>query len=151
MSRFWSRCVHFPCFVAFWFSETGQIWGFRAFSGDRMGRIAWNVSCWCILTLTTFRTDYISIMVCWVSLFFVISASWLHAYMTGLWRLRGTAAIGSLDALVSYNVRVDLLIESGSPPSSTIFDGNPWLIIFVNIKQRKNKFWYVTMVIQDYL
>ena len=38
-----------------WLSETGQIWGFRAFPGERMEGMAWNFTCWCILT--TFRTD----------------------------------------------------------------------------------------------
>ena len=27
----------------FWLSETGQIWGFRAFSGERMKGMAWNI------------------------------------------------------------------------------------------------------------
>ena len=39
----------------FWLNETGQIWGFRAFPGERMEEMAWNFACWCILT--TFRTD----------------------------------------------------------------------------------------------
>ena len=39
----------------FWLSETGQIWGFRAFPGERMEEMTWDVACWCILT--TFRTD----------------------------------------------------------------------------------------------
>ena len=39
----------------FWLSETGQIWGFRAFPGERMEEMAWNFARWCILT--TFRTD----------------------------------------------------------------------------------------------
>ena len=39
----------------FWISETGQIWGFRAFPGERMEGLAWNFTCWCILTI--FRTD----------------------------------------------------------------------------------------------
>ena len=38
-----------------WLSETGQIWGFRAFPGERMEGMAWNFARWCILT--TFRTD----------------------------------------------------------------------------------------------
>ena len=46
-----------PCLILalFWLSETGQIWGFRAFPGERMEEMTWNVACWCILT--TFRTD----------------------------------------------------------------------------------------------
>ena len=39
----------------FWLSETGQIWGFRAFPEECMEEMAWNFACWCILT--TFRTD----------------------------------------------------------------------------------------------
>ena len=33
-----------------WLSEAGQIWGFRAFPGERMEGIGWNFACWCILT-----------------------------------------------------------------------------------------------------
>ena len=39
----------------FWLSETGQIWGFRAFPGERTEGMAWNMVCCCILT--TFKTD----------------------------------------------------------------------------------------------
>ena len=39
----------------FWLSETGQIWGFRAFPTERMEEMASNFARWCILT--TFRTD----------------------------------------------------------------------------------------------
>ena len=39
----------------FWLSETGQIWGFRAFPGERMEEMAWNFARWCFLT--TFSTD----------------------------------------------------------------------------------------------
>ena len=45
----------FLILALFWLSETGQIWGFRAFPGERMEGVAWNFACWCILT--TFRTD----------------------------------------------------------------------------------------------
>ena len=45
----------FIILALFWLSETGQIWGFRAFPGERMEGMAWNFACWCILT--TFRTD----------------------------------------------------------------------------------------------
>ena len=38
-----------------WLNETGQIWGFRAYPGERMERMAWNFACWCILTSS--RTD----------------------------------------------------------------------------------------------
>ena len=49
--------------VLFWFGETGQIWGFRAFPGERMEGLTWNFACWCILT--TFRTDMFMVTVCW--------------------------------------------------------------------------------------
>ena len=45
----------FLILALFWLSETGQIWGFRAFPGERMEEMASNFACWCILT--TFRTD----------------------------------------------------------------------------------------------
>ena len=45
----------FLILALFWLSETGQIWGFRALSGERMEGMAWNFARWCILT--TFRTD----------------------------------------------------------------------------------------------
>ena len=45
----------FLILALFLISETGQIWGFRAFPGERMEGMAWNFACWCILT--TFRTD----------------------------------------------------------------------------------------------
>ena len=47
----------------FWLTETGQIWGFRAFPRERMEGMAWNFACWCILT--TFRNDYFMVTVCW--------------------------------------------------------------------------------------
>ena len=53
----------FPILVLFWLSETGQIWGFQAFPGERMEGIAWLFVCWCILT--TFQTDKIMVTVCW--------------------------------------------------------------------------------------
>ena len=55
----WLVCGHglliFVILALFWLSETGQIWGFRAFPGERMEEMAWNIAPWCILT--TFRTD----------------------------------------------------------------------------------------------
>ena len=45
----------FLILALFWLSETGQIWGFRAFPGERMEEMAWNFARWWILT--TFRTD----------------------------------------------------------------------------------------------
>ena len=44
----------FLILALFWLSETGQIWGFRAFSGERIEEMAWNFARWCILT--TLRT-----------------------------------------------------------------------------------------------
>ena len=45
----------FLILALFWLSETGQIWGFRAFPGERVEEMTWNFARWCILT--TFRTD----------------------------------------------------------------------------------------------
>ena len=45
----------FLLLVPVWLAETGQISGFRAFSGERMEKIAWNFTWWCILT--THRND----------------------------------------------------------------------------------------------
>ena len=45
----------FLILAIFRLSETGQIWGFRAFLGERMEEMAWNFAYWCILT--TFRND----------------------------------------------------------------------------------------------
>ena len=42
-------------FALFWLSETGQIWGFRAFPGECMEWMAWNFARWCILS--TYKTD----------------------------------------------------------------------------------------------
>ena len=53
----------FVILALFWLSETGQIWGFRAFPGERMEGMAWNFACWCILT--TFWTDSFRVTVCW--------------------------------------------------------------------------------------
>ena len=47
--------VIFQILALFWLSETGQIWGFRAFPGERMEEMTWNFAPWCILS--TFRTD----------------------------------------------------------------------------------------------
>ena len=53
----------FLILALFWLSETGQIWGFRAFPGECMEEMASNFARWCILT--TFRTDKFMAMVCW--------------------------------------------------------------------------------------
>ena len=50
----------FVILALFWLSETGQIWGFGAFPGERMEGMAWNVVCCCILT--TFRTNWIMVL-----------------------------------------------------------------------------------------
>ena len=57
----------FLILALFWLSEMGQIWGFRAFPGERMEGMAWNSACWC--TLTTFRTDQFMATVCGFFLF----------------------------------------------------------------------------------
>ena len=41
--------------------------GFRAFARECMEGLAWNFTCWCILTI--FRTDKFMVMVCWFFLF----------------------------------------------------------------------------------
>ena len=53
----------FLILALFWLSEMGQIWGFRAFSGECMEEMASNFAPWCILT--TFRTDKFMATVCW--------------------------------------------------------------------------------------
>ena len=45
----------FKILALFWLRETGQIWDFQAFPGERMEEMAWNFARWCILT--TSRTD----------------------------------------------------------------------------------------------
>ena len=54
----------FKILALFWLSETGQIWGFRAFRGESMEGMAWNFALWCILT--TFRNDQFWVAVCWL-------------------------------------------------------------------------------------
>ena len=54
----------FLILALFWLSETGQIWGFQAYPGERMEGMAWNFACWWILT--TFRTDWFWVPVCWL-------------------------------------------------------------------------------------
>ena len=55
----WSVYGHGPLIflilALFWLSETGQIWGFRAFPGEHVEGMAWHFTRWWILT--TFRTD----------------------------------------------------------------------------------------------
>ena len=45
-----------------WLGETGQIWGFRAFPGERIEGMSWNFVCWCILT--TFINYKFMVTVC---------------------------------------------------------------------------------------
>ena len=45
----------FLILALFWLSGTGQIWGFRAFPGERMEGMTRNFARWCILII--FRTD----------------------------------------------------------------------------------------------
>ena len=51
----------FLILALFWLSETGQIWGFRAFPRERMEEMTWNFTGWC--TLSTFRTGKFMAMV----------------------------------------------------------------------------------------
>ena len=51
----WPQSVDFANLALFWLSEMGQIWGFRAFPGERIEEMASNFARWCILT--TYRTD----------------------------------------------------------------------------------------------
>ena len=44
----WLRSVDFSNFGAILTGETGQIWGFRAFSGKLIVELARNFACWCI-------------------------------------------------------------------------------------------------------
>ena len=88
----------FVILAQLWLSETGQIRGFCAFSGERMEGVAWNLACWCILT---------SLLQNWLDLghsllaflILIMSDLWLHAYLTGLWGLRGAAAVRFIDLL----------------------------------------------------
>ena len=57
----------FLIWAQFWISKTSQIWGFRAFSRERMEMMACNLACWCILT--TFRADYILVSISGFHLF----------------------------------------------------------------------------------
>ena len=59
--------VIFLIFALFGLSETGQIWGFRVFSRERMEEMAWNFARWCILT--TVRTDKFMASICGFILF----------------------------------------------------------------------------------
>ena len=60
-------CWFSKFFGAILLSETGHIWGFWAFPGERMEGISWNLACWCVLT--TFTTNKIMVKVCWFSQF----------------------------------------------------------------------------------
>ena len=64
----------FLILALFWLSETGQIWGFRAFPGERMEGMAWNFGRWCILT--PFRTDKFMATVCRFNNFGAILTLW---------------------------------------------------------------------------
>ena len=56
LNSLWPRSVNFFVILAlFWLCETCQIWGFRAFPGERMEEMAWSYAPWCILT--TFRPN----------------------------------------------------------------------------------------------
>ena len=63
----------FLLLASLWLSESGQIWGFRAFPGEHTVGMSWNFACWCILTI--FRNDEFIVMVCW---FFLILACFYY-------------------------------------------------------------------------
>ena len=67
-------------------SETGNIWGLRAFLAVRMEELAWNLY-QCILTI--FRTDQIMVMVCWCLL--LLASIWLSetGQIWGFWEFSG--------------------------------------------------------------
>ena len=61
--RVWQHSVEFSPFgttLTYW---NGSNWGFQAFPGKCIEGMAYNFACWCILT--TCRTNYIMVMVCW--------------------------------------------------------------------------------------
>ena len=43
-----------------------------------------------------------------IFLIFVVSAPWLHAYLTGLWQLMGVTAIRSQDLIVCILIAISL-------------------------------------------
>ena len=59
-----------------WPSETGQIYSFRAFPGNCIEGIAWNFVCWCILT--TFRNNWILVVLSWLSYFLRLGVGGFH-------------------------------------------------------------------------
>ena len=62
--------LNFSFLALFWLSETDRIWIFLAFAEECLRGMAWHVAYWCILT--TFKTEVIMIMVCWISSFWRI-------------------------------------------------------------------------------
>ena len=52
----------FLLLVSLWLIEIGQFWGFRAFPGERIVRMAWNCACWCIFI--PLRNDWLMVKVC---------------------------------------------------------------------------------------
>ena len=56
--------------------------------------MAWNLTCWLILNLLYIGHGLLTFLI------FVMSAPWLHAYLTGLRQPRGATGIRSLDILV---------------------------------------------------
>ena len=77
------RLLIFLLLASLLLSETGKIWDFRAFSGERNEGAACNFACWCILT--TFRTDYIIVRVCWYFKFWCYFdfVKWVKFVVTG--------------------------------------------------------------------
>ena len=79
--RFWPRTVIILILILFWPRETGQIWGFRPFSGERIGGMAWNQTCWRFLA--TFKTCKILVMTSNIGTIFVVikwDIHWVYNY-----------------------------------------------------------------------
>ena len=78
----------FLILALFWLSETGQIWGFRAFSGECMEEMVWNFARWWILS--TFRTDY-QVYGHGLLIFLILALFWLSemGQIWGFWAFPG--------------------------------------------------------------
>ena len=88
--------VIFLILVLFWLSETGQIWGFQAFSEKPIEEMAWNFACWYILT--TFRTGVSRHFGRALWIFLIVVTLWLNLSYLGflgiIWRAYGSKCRG---------------------------------------------------------
>ena len=86
----------FLILVLFWLSETGQIWGYRAFPGERMEGMAWNFARWCILSTLSWLVYGLGL---WI---FIIFTFWLSE--TGqIWGFGSGSRSGS-DGLMTFAI-----------------------------------------------